>query len=56
MVVIDDLHTKYGLFKGQPSDAPVSAYLDAALTPIITQARDLAAERGQLSRYVLFNG
>jgi len=54
--VIDDQRTKYGLFKGQPSDAPVSAYLDTSLAPIIAQARDLASERGQLSRYVLFNG
>ncbi|MDU9394603.1 EAL domain-containing protein [Pseudomonas sp. zfem002] len=54
--VVDDQRTKYALFKGQPSEAAVSAYLDAPLAEIIGQARALAVERGQLSRYVLFNG
>jgi len=54
--VVDGQRTKYALFKGQPSEAPVGSYLDAALEPLIEQARALAAERGQSSRYVLFNG
>ncbi|OLS61359.1 bifunctional diguanylate cyclase/phosphodiesterase [Pseudomonas putida] len=54
--VVDDRRTKYGLFKGQPSDAPIAAYIDAPVQPIIDQAHTLAVQRGQLSRYVLFNG
>ncbi|HCN46375.1 MAG TPA: bifunctional diguanylate cyclase/phosphodiesterase [Pseudomonas sp.] len=54
--VIDDQRTKYALFKGQPSEAPVTAYIDVPVGPILEQARALAAERGQLSRYILFNG
>lgn len=54
--VVDEKRTKYALFKGQPSDSQASAYLDAPLDPVIAQARDLAASRRQLTRYVLFNG
>ncbi len=54
--VVDDRRTKYGLFKGQPSEAPIATYIDVPVQPIIDQARALAAQRGQLSRFVLFNG
>ncbi len=54
--VIDDKRTKYGLFKGQPSAAPIASYMDVAVQPIVEAARALAPERGQASRYVLFNG
>lgn len=54
--VVDDRSTKYGLFKGQPSEAPIASYIDVPVQPILEQARALAAQRGQLSRYVLFNG
>ncbi len=54
--VIDERRTTYALFKGQLSDSPASAYLDAPFAPIVEEARALAASRQQLSRYVLFNG
>jgi len=54
--VVDDRRTKYALFKGQPSEAPISSYIDAPIQPILEQARALAPQRGQSSRYVLFNG
>ncbi|PWB34709.1 bifunctional diguanylate cyclase/phosphodiesterase [Pseudomonas sp. SDI] len=54
--VVDDQHTKYALFKGQPSASEASAYIDASLPAIIEQARSVAAERQQITRHVLFNG
>lgn len=54
--VVDQQRTGYALFKGQPSDSPAGAYLDAPLTPIVDEARALAASRQQLSHYTLFNG
>lgn len=54
--VVDEQRTRYALFKGQPSDSPVGAYLDMPLTPIIDEARALASTRQQVSHYVLFNG
>ncbi|MDD0994175.1 EAL domain-containing protein, partial [Pseudomonas sp. TNT2022 ID681] len=54
--VVDDHATKYALFKGQPSEATASAYIDTPLAPIIEQARAVAAERQQTTHMVLFNG
>ncbi|MND42478.1 Phytochrome-like protein cph2 [compost metagenome] len=54
--VVDDLSTKYALFKGQLSSAPASTYIEEPLESIITQARGVAADRQQITRHVLFNG
>lgn len=54
--VVDDHTTKYTLFKGQLSNTPASTYIDDPLEPIIAQARDVAAERQQTTRHILFNG
>ncbi len=54
--VVDDTRTTYGLFKGQPTQAAASTYIDEALQPIIDQARAAAIPREQISRFVLFNG
>ena len=54
--VVEDARTTYGLFKGQPTQAAANTYIDAALQPIIDQARAAAIPREQITRFVLFNG
>ncbi len=54
--VVDNARTTYGLFKGQPTQAAANTYIDAALQPIIDQARAAAIPREQITRFVLFNG
>lgn len=54
--VIDDQRTTYALFKGSPSQSPASAYIDAALAPIIAQARKAAPAREQITHFALLNG
>ncbi|MFF7065381.1 EAL domain-containing protein [Pseudomonas sp. NPDC008258] len=54
--VVDDTRTTYALFKGQPSQAGANTYIDAALQPIIDQARAAAIPREQITHFVLFNG
>ncbi|MEB6590625.1 MULTISPECIES: bifunctional diguanylate cyclase/phosphodiesterase [Pseudomonas] len=54
--VVENARTTYGLFKGQPTQAAASTYIDAALQPIIDQARAAAIAREQITRFVLFNG
>ncbi|MHC6224409.1 bifunctional diguanylate cyclase/phosphodiesterase [Pseudomonas sp. X10] len=54
--VINDQQTTYALIQGTPSDAPANAYIDTPLAPIIAEARRVAAEREQVTYYVLFNG
>ncbi|ROL78383.1 EAL domain-containing protein [Pseudomonas vranovensis] len=54
--VVDDQTTKYALFKGQLSKAPASTYIESPLGPIIAKARNVAAERQQITEHVLFNG
>ncbi|MDD1017228.1 EAL domain-containing protein [Pseudomonas rubra] len=54
--VVDDQTTKYALFKGQLSKAPASTYIENPLAPIIAKARNVAAERQQITEHVLFNG
>lgn len=40
--VVEDTRTTYALFKGQPTQAAASTYIDATLQPIIDQARAAA--------------
>ncbi|WP_327438614.1 EAL domain-containing protein [Pseudomonas donghuensis] len=54
--VVDDQTTKYALFKGQLSKAPADTYIESPLGPIIAKARNVAAERQQITEHVLFNG
>jgi len=54
--VVENDRTTYALFKGQPSQAGASTYMDAPLQPIIDQARAAAIPREQITRFVLFNG
>ncbi|WP_410480913.1 EAL domain-containing protein [Pseudomonas plecoglossicida] len=54
--VVEDTRTTYALFKGQPTQAAASTYIDATLQPIIDQARAAAVPREQITRFVLFNG
>ncbi|MBK4993796.1 EAL domain-containing protein [Pseudomonas sp. S37] len=54
--VVENDRTTYALFKGQPSQAGASTYMDAPLQPIIDQARAAAIAREQITRFVLFNG
>jgi len=54
--VVEDARTTYALFKGKPTQASADTYIDAALQPIINQARAAAAPREQITRFVLFNG
>ncbi|WGV21517.1 EAL domain-containing protein [Pseudomonas putida] len=54
--VVEDARTTYALFKGKPTQASADTYIDAALQPIIDQARAAAAPREQITRFVLFNG
>ncbi|MGF6594259.1 bifunctional diguanylate cyclase/phosphodiesterase [Pseudomonas sp. 2835] len=54
--VVDDQSTKYALFKGQLSKAPAGTYIENPLAPIIAKARNVAAERQQITEHVLFNG
>ncbi|MCX2887059.1 EAL domain-containing protein [Pseudomonas sp. DCB_BI] len=54
--VVEDSRTTYALFKGQPSQAAANTYIDAALQPIIDQARTAAISREQVTHFVLFNG
>ncbi|MGK0149302.1 bifunctional diguanylate cyclase/phosphodiesterase [Pseudomonas putida] len=54
--VVEDARTTYGLFKGKPTQAAAGTYIDAALQPIIDQARAAAITREQITQFVLFNG
>lgn len=54
--VVDDQTTKYALFKGQLSKAPAGTYIENPIGPIIAKARNVAAERQQITEHVLFNG
>lgn len=54
--VVEDARTTYALFKGQPTRAAANTYINAALQPIIDQARAAAVPREQITRFVLFNG
>jgi diguanylate cyclase (GGDEF)-like protein/PAS domain S-box-containing protein len=54
--VVEDARTTYALFKGQPTQAAANTYINAALQPIIDQARAAAVPREQITRFVLFNG
>ena len=54
--VVDDQRTTYALFKGKPSEASASTYIEAPLQPIINEARGAASAREQITRFVLFNG
>ena len=54
--VVEDARTTYALFRGQPTQAAANTYIDAALQPIIDQARAAAIPREQITRFVLFNG
>jgi len=54
--VVDDQRTSYALFKGKPSEASASTYIEAPLQPIINEARGAASAREQITRFVLFNG
>ncbi|HEN8801155.1 EAL domain-containing protein [Pseudomonas sp. CM25] len=54
--VLENERTTYALFKGQPSQASATTYIDAPLQPIIDQARAAAIPREQITRFVLFNG
>ena len=54
--VVNDQSTKYALFKGQLSKAPAGTYIENPLGPIIAKARNVAAERQQITEHVLFNG
>ncbi|WDY59173.1 bifunctional diguanylate cyclase/phosphodiesterase [Pseudomonas sp. PSKL.D1] len=54
--VVDDQRTTYALFKGAPSQAAASSFMDAPLATIIADARNAASAREQVTRFVLFNG
>ncbi|MDF0731249.1 EAL domain-containing protein [Pseudomonas entomophila] len=54
--VVSDQRTTYALFKGKPSDAPATAFIDTPLAPIIAQARQVAAAREQVTHFVRLNG
>ncbi|MEG8203231.1 EAL domain-containing protein [Pseudomonas sp. 5FOS] len=54
--VVEDSRTTYALFKGRPTQAAANTYINAALQPIIDQARAAAVPREQITRFVLFNG
>ncbi|MBC3478115.1 EAL domain-containing protein [Pseudomonas taiwanensis] len=54
--VVDDQRTGYALFKGKPTEAAASSYIDAPLADIVAQARRAASAREQVTRFVLFNG
>lgn len=54
--VVEDQGTTYALFKGKPSESPATAFIDAPLPPVITDARQAAPAREQITHFVLFNG
>ncbi|MNO43433.1 Phytochrome-like protein cph2 [compost metagenome] len=54
--VVGDQRTSYALFKGKPSKADATTYIDAPLQPIIDQARAAASTREQNTHFVRFNG
>lgn len=54
--VVEDGRTSYALFKGKPTDAPASAYIDSPLASLINDARAAAPAREQVTRFVRFNG
>jgi len=54
--VVDDQRTTYALFKGNPTEAAASSFIDAPLPAIIAEARQAASAREQVTHFVLFNG
>ncbi|MFJ4349162.1 EAL domain-containing protein [Pseudomonas sp. NPDC089401] len=53
--VVDDLRTSYALFMGAPTQAAASSFIEAALAPIIAEARAAAGARDQITHFVMFN-
>ena len=54
--VVDRQLTRYALYKGQPSDAPLSSFITAPVEPLVDAAREQMGKRQAISRFVLFNG
>ncbi|QXH36953.1 bifunctional diguanylate cyclase/phosphodiesterase [Pseudomonas muyukensis] len=54
--VVEDTRTRYALFKGKPTDAAASAYIDSPLAAVIGEARKAAPAREQVTHFVRFNG
>ncbi|WP_085675280.1 MULTISPECIES: EAL domain-containing protein [unclassified Pseudomonas] len=53
--VVEDQRTTYALFKGAPTEAAASSFIDAPLAEIIDAARAAASAREQVTRFVMFN-
>ncbi|MDR0210128.1 MAG: EAL domain-containing protein [Pseudomonas putida] len=54
--VVEDQRTTYALFKGKPTDSPASTFIDVPLARLITEAREAAPAREQVTHFVLLNG
>jgi diguanylate cyclase (GGDEF)-like protein/PAS domain S-box-containing protein len=54
--VIDRRLTRYALYKGKPSEAPFSAFIDVTQDDIADAARAVAPRHQGIARYVLLNG
>lgn len=54
--VIDPLHTKYGLIRGQLVQLPISQYVREPATSLIEAARGQAPVNKPVSRFTLFEG